>query len=398
MTGSYTVRDHASMLTDDRRVSAFSRAMQAVIEPGSTVLEIGTGCGIFALHACELGAARVYAVEAENIYFVAREVVAQSPHADKVQLAHGMSTELSLPERVDVVLSDLHGITPLFGAHLTSIIDARTRHLKEGGALIPKRDSLWVAPVASPTIYKPYAVLASAPLGVDLRAALPYATSRWAPRGDEELELLAPPEKWADIDFATVSSPHLRGTAELIADRDDEAHGLSVWFDCTVGEGLVLSNRPTEPRLVYGSSFFPFPEPVPLVTGDHVAVRLGASLVEGDYVWRWETEITEASGRPKKKFRQDTFHAEPADAQRLRTRASEYVPHPTESSEVEQFILSSFDGEKTNEDIATELMTQFGDRFPSTHAALSRVAAAAHRHRTRATRLEPAPPRRTGRE
>jgi len=172
MTGGYAATDHASMIADERRVAAYAAAMKAAIRPGCTVFEIGTGCGLFALHACALGAARVFAIEAEDSYFVARDVIKQSPHAGKIELAHGLSTHVTLPQRADVIISDLHGVLPMFGAHIESIADARARHLAEGGVLIPQDDTLWAAPVHCPSLYAlPHRAYLSAPLGIDLSAA-----------------------------------------------------------------------------------------------------------------------------------------------------------------------------------------------------------------------------------
>ena len=46
-----------------------------------------------------------------------------------MQTAATMSTESSLPEPVNLVVSDVRGVLPLFGKSLVSIIDARERFL-----------------------------------------------------------------------------------------------------------------------------------------------------------------------------------------------------------------------------------------------------------------------------
>ena len=59
----YSIENYGEMIADHIRIDAYVRALKAAIKPGSVVLDIGTGTGIFALLACRLGARRVFAIE-----------------------------------------------------------------------------------------------------------------------------------------------------------------------------------------------------------------------------------------------------------------------------------------------------------------------------------------------
>src|SRR5688500_17948717 len=102
------------MLADRVRMDAYEAALARVVRPGSVVLDIGTGTGMMALIACRLGARRVYAVDPGDSVHLARAVARSAGFADRIELIQDVSTRVELPERADVVVSDLRGVLPLF--------------------------------------------------------------------------------------------------------------------------------------------------------------------------------------------------------------------------------------------------------------------------------------------
>ncbi len=64
------------MVADRHRTGAYVEALRRAVRPGSFVLDIGAGCGVFSLVACRLGARRVVAVEPDDVILVAREIAA----------------------------------------------------------------------------------------------------------------------------------------------------------------------------------------------------------------------------------------------------------------------------------------------------------------------------------
>src|SRR5690348_6180833 len=120
----YSITAYGEMIADRGRTDAFARALRQVIEPGCVVLDIGTGTGIFAMLACKYGAGRVYAVEPSDAIQVAREIAVANGYADRIEFIQDRSTRINLPERAQVVVSDLRGVLPLLQHHLISIADA----------------------------------------------------------------------------------------------------------------------------------------------------------------------------------------------------------------------------------------------------------------------------------
>ena len=103
----YSIADYGAMISDKVRMSAFAHALREAVTPGAVVVDIGTGTGIFALLACRFGAGRVYAIEAADAIQVAREIAAANGCADRIEFIQAMSTQVTLPERADIVISDI---------------------------------------------------------------------------------------------------------------------------------------------------------------------------------------------------------------------------------------------------------------------------------------------------
>src|SRR6184192_294633 len=126
----YSLGAYGSMIADRVRVDAYKEALRKTVRKGSIVAEIGTGPGVFAVLACQLGAERVFAIEPAEIIQLAREVAAANGCAGRIEFFEGLSNRVTLPARADVILSDLRGILPLLSA--TSRL-SRTR----GAAFLP---------------------------------------------------------------------------------------------------------------------------------------------------------------------------------------------------------------------------------------------------------------------
>ena len=307
MLGSvYNLNEYAFLVGDPRRMRAYAEAIEKVVRPGSVVVDLGAGGGVLSVLAAKAGARRVYAIEAVPLGSVVADAARRSGVGDTITFIHGLSTAVTLPERADVIVSDLHGVLPLFRRHLPSIVDARARWLRDGGALIPQRESLHAALVAAPDLYRRHVgVFDDVPYGVNMEALREMAVNRWYLGSKPDVGLLGGAVTIATLDYGTLVEPDLDVTFDLSTTRSATAHGFCVWFDSTLTEGVCLSNSPAHDETVFGRAFFPFERPIDFHQGERARIRLRATLVESDYVWTWETD---GPGRPAvARFRQSTF-------------------------------------------------------------------------------------------
>ena len=276
----YSLFDYGAFIANRARMNAYRQALQGAVQPDAVVLDLGAGTGIFALLACQMGARRVYAIEPDDVIQVARDLAAANGYADRIEFFQALSTQITLPERADVIISDLHGNLPFYTRGLSAIIDARRRFLAPGGRLIPRCDTLWAAVVAAPGLYRrSLGVWEGRKFGLNQAAARDLAMNTMQRCFLGRDKLLGPPQCWGRLDYTTLQSPNLTGAVTWEMDRPGTAHGLLVWFDAELAPGLGFSNAPGAPKLIYGQTFFPWPQPVKLARGDLVAVSLAARLV-----------------------------------------------------------------------------------------------------------------------
>ena len=373
---SYSIISYGEMITDEPRMQAYTEALTRAIFPGCVVLDIGAGTGIFTMLACQLGAGHVHTVEPDDSIQVAREIAAANGFTDRITFHQSISTEIDIINRADVIISDLRGILPLLEHHIPSIIDARERLLVPGGCLVPQADDLYAALVDSPRLYKSY----DEPwlrnnYQLDMLAGRKYITNSWQKVNLNKEQLLVSPEHIATIDYNEVGSPDLNGQLKWSIEREGTCHGLAIWFDATLSEGISFTNAPGQPELIYGQAFFPWQEAVKLVAGDIVSVEIQASFVNGNYTWLWTTEVY-AGGNTneiKAAFKQSSFYATPFSIENLRKQDAAYAPSLDQKGKVDLFLLSQMNGSNRLEEIAHQAAERFPDQFKTWKNALARV-------------------------
>jgi len=372
----YTISDYGGMIVGNKRTSAYAEALRCSVKPGSVVLDIGTGPGIWALLACRLGARKVYAIEPDDVIELARELAAVNGYMERIEFIKDLSTSVRLPERVDMIVSDLRGVLPLYRQSVLSIVDARERFLKDDGVLIPRRDTLWAAVVTAPDTYRSrVSPWDEAPFGIEMHTASRFVVNTWWKAHFVPDQFLAEPQCWASLDYATITSPNVDGQVSWTATHTGTAHGLSVWFDAELTAEAHLSNSPGQPEVIYGSAFFPWSTPVALSVGDMISVNIRANLVGQDYVWCWNTCVLD-NGLPQKikaSFKQSTFLGAPLSPSQLQKLAANYEPALNEEGNIDQFVVSLMDGTTSLGEIARRVSKRFPTRFVSWNEALTHV-------------------------
>ncbi|PIR20867.1 MAG: hypothetical protein COV45_04755 [Deltaproteobacteria bacterium CG11_big_fil_rev_8_21_14_0_20_47_16] len=225
---------HAILLKDSIRMDAYRKAIQAVVKPGMVVADIGAGLGVLSHMALDAGASKVYAIEFDE------ETIQLAEKDDRITWVQGLSGEIKLPEKVDVIVSETLGSLALDENTLPTLIDARKRFLKKGGAIIPDHVDLLLAPAATKS-----------------RAKVQHIP---------EAQLLAAPIA-TSIHFLTETNPIFTIETQFTITRDATVSGFAGWFDLTLAKGISFSTSPNAAPTHWKQGFLPIRKPFKVKRG-----------------------------------------------------------------------------------------------------------------------------------
>lgn len=361
------------MLADGVRSRAYLAAIAATVAPGDVVVEIGTGVGYFAAAACRAGARHVYAIEMNAAIALAPEILVANECADRVTLLRGDSRRMNVAAIGDVLLEDMRGVLPLHGERISSLIDARTRLVRPDAKLITKHDTLFAAPVcADEKFAAAHIAPGDAPFGIDRRPVAARVRQDWHRTRLDGDALFAPPAAFATLDYATIESADVEGRATWTIERDGTVDGIAIWFDAELHGDVRLSNSPLAPRAIYGQAFFPLERSIAVRAGDRLTTNVRAKLLDGEYLFAWDTEFIAVDGR-RASFRQSNLGAMMPSLDAVHRRRVDYSPVPGAAQARLQTLLSLVDGRRSLDELASRLLESYPHDFASHRRALAFV-------------------------
>ena len=324
--GEYDIYDellYSAMTNDKVRNRAYRAAIERSVE-GKAVVDVGTGADALLARFCvAAGARRVYAIEIDAIaYRSATKLIAELQLGDRIIVLRGDSKQVTLPERVDVCVSEILGTIGSSEGVVPILNDAR-RFLGDDGIMIPRACATWFAPVALPPN------LADAPRLNPLPRT--YVAEVFRKEGHcfdlrvcikdfPRSHILAPPQEIESLDFTgPVPTAYARSAAFTI-DRDARLDGFLCWLKLYPGDGQAVDSL--NDKLSWLPVFFPALSPgTPVTNGDAVEVEWSSSLAPGsampDYTLRGQvlreqgTMVPFAFSSPRHTsvFRQNPFYA-----------------------------------------------------------------------------------------
>ncbi len=281
------LKQHRSLLADEVRMSAFAAAIASSVQPGDVVLDVGSGTGILAMLAVRAGARRVFAIEREHTIDAAALLARQN--GLQVEWFHRGSTEVELPERATLLITETLGNLGFDEGILGSVLDARTRLLASGARIIPQSVALMAAPVEAPELFeKRIGWWSGRRQDLDLSPMRTFASNQiWNAEFAPE-SLLAAPAILQDLALGSIESTMVRGSAAFEMTRDAVVHGFGAWFSTQLTAEVALSNAPPLQTPNWSQGFLPLENPVTVCAGAKVTLE-----VESDdgMQWRWRGSI-----------------------------------------------------------------------------------------------------------
>ena len=304
----YTQETYAKMRDDVQRTEAYRRAIE-VVAPGRVCLDIGTGAlALLALMAAKAGARHVYAVEAnERAYDAAVQLVVDQGLAERVTVLRGYSTDVELPQRVDLLLHEIIGEVAGAEGVVMAIADAARRHL----AVPEPEEGLTPRVLSVPARVRSLLAPAEFP-GADYFASLPFPML--AAPGAQVLKLPSLPRElmlsraqvFEDLRFES-ARPLASQDAELnfVIERAGILRGLAVHIelfmaatDAVVADNAVAADdaavadiSSAEQGSHWPNVFLMLPEELAMTPGQRVEVRTAARLAAAQPRYSFEVFV-----------------------------------------------------------------------------------------------------------
>lgn len=296
---------HRTLIADRVRVASFQDALARTIRPGeSVVVDIGTGTGLLAFLAAKLGARKVYAYEMGEIGSVA-ERLKRLNRLRNVELIPGRSTDMLDPPRGDIVVSETLGNMAFEENLIETMIDARSRHLKKGGILIPGHVRQHVAPVVSGRLHEELTAWDRIGHGLDFAPARDMSLNNVYVRQiapDELLDSGASAACWDDVDLSTVTRSTRKGQARWPMTSSATVYGLAVWWTADLLPGLILATDPREAATHWEQLYFPVLRPLAVTMGETLTAEIRTSTSEARGTdMSWSVAVATKAGKQRER-------------------------------------------------------------------------------------------------
>lgn len=265
-------------LHDHARNTAYTRAIKACVAPGATVLEIGSGSGLFAMMAARAGAAHVYSCESDPIIArIAAENVARNGLADRVTIIPKPADKIELgtdiAARCGLLIHEFSSSTFVVGGTIEIISEARESLLVRSAPVLPCRFQARASLTGDPLLCR-LARAESQIAGFEIDGLNPLApVSCSLPRGYRDTCPLSAAEVVADHHIDQGPPGDAEYSVEIVANAPGTMQGLIHWIAQTFPDGTVYENAPGL-YCTWEPVFWPAPNPCNVAPGDKVRLQV----------------------------------------------------------------------------------------------------------------------------
>ncbi len=275
---------HRLMLRDRERNRHFLAAISQIVKTGDVVADLGAGTGFLSIAAARAGAKRVYAIEAADVFSLGEKIVRDNGLQKIVRFVHAPSTEVTLKEKVDVILTETFGSHPFEENTHEFVRDARERWLKPGGTVLPRAVSVFVAAASFEDQRQDWDLFAAPIDGVDFSRLREFTVDAMYANAATPDMLLGQGQLLERVQLGDKTKSRRTLTRELPISKTGVCSGLVQWFELDLLDGISLSTAPDKPPTHWRQIFYPLRAPLKVRAGEvlkatlHIDTRLEADL------------------------------------------------------------------------------------------------------------------------
>ena len=294
---------HRLMLLDKPRTESYQKAILDNREffKGKIVLDVGAGTGILSLFSFQAGAQKVYAIEASPMANSLKEIVKANKAEQVITVINKKVEDVELPDKVDIIVSEWMGFYLLHESMLDSVLNARDRHLKEDGIMMPSSARIFASPCSLKVLRSSSIDFWQDVYGFNMAPLAREALKRTKPEVcviDSD-QLLCEPVEIAKLDLATVTSEQLSNLSAkkfMSCLKTDKFQGLSIWFDVAFEhwvdgwKEVSLNTSPFDPPTHWKQTI------IPLFQADE-----DDEAVEEDEIVGWQISLTRTTQQEEEK-------------------------------------------------------------------------------------------------
>lgn len=282
---------HEEMLKDKVRTKTYQKSIldNKHLFKNKIVLDVGCGTGILSMFAADAGAKHVYGVDCADIAISARTIVKENGFEGRITIIKGKVEEITLPvDKVDIIISEWMGYFLLYESMMDTVLVARDKWLKPGGALFPDKARMHLCGIQDADYRQQKLDFWDDVYGYKMSCF--KATAIAEPLVDvvPPTQMISTVQTFMEIDLYTIKVEDLDFSAnfEIEFKHKEFCHALTAWFDVEFSKCHVSVGFTTAPFADYThwkQTVFYITEPLRVVPGQKVTGKITVKKSTGNH-------------------------------------------------------------------------------------------------------------------